>query len=72
MSRPRPTTILIAAAVLAVLAALFVLKVGPGMADFEVNYKAGNRLWTGETLYRTADSHWQFKYSPFSFRFPFL
>ncbi len=57
---------MIAAAVLAVLAALFVLKVGPGMADFEVNYKAGNRLWTGETLYRTADSHWQFKYSPFS------
>ena len=66
MARPRPTTILIAAAVLAVLAAVFLLKVAAGMADFEVNYKAGNRLWTGETLYRTADSHWQFKYSPFS------
>jgi hypothetical protein len=36
------------------------------MADFEVNYRAGHRLWLGETLYRTADSHWQFKYSPFS------
>ena len=36
------------------------------MADFEVNYKAGGRLLAGETLYRTADEHWQFKYSPFS------
>ena len=66
MSRPRPAAVLIAAAALAALAALFVLRIGRGMADFEVNYKAGNRLWTGETLYRTADSHWQFKYSPFS------
>jgi len=36
------------------------------MADFEVNHKAGGRLLAGETLYRTADEHWQFKYSPFS------
>ena len=36
------------------------------MADFEVNYTAGQRLSAGETLYRTADGHWQFKYLPFS------
>jgi len=66
MPRPKPAAVLTAAAVLAALAVLFVFKVGPGMADFEVNYKAGGRLWAGETLYRTADSHWQFKYSPFS------
>jgi alpha-1,2-mannosyltransferase len=50
----------------AVLAVLFWLKGRTAMADFEVNYKAGGRLLAGETLYRTADSHWQFKYSPFA------
>jgi hypothetical protein len=51
---------------IAVLAVLFWLKGRTAMADFEVNYKAGGRLLAGETLYRTADEHWQFKYSPFS------
>ena len=36
------------------------------MVDFEVNYKAGQRLSRGETLYRVEDGHYQFKYSPFS------
>ncbi len=36
------------------------------MVDFEVNYKAGQRLNRGETLYRVEDEHYQFKYSPFS------
>ncbi len=45
---------------------LFVFRIGGEMADFEVNYKAGRRLWLGETLYRAADEHYQFKYSPFS------
>jgi len=49
-----------------VLGALFFLKARSGMADFDVNFKAGQRLLAGETLYRTEDSHWQFKYSPFS------
>ncbi len=44
----------------------FTLRVEKEMADFEVNYKAGQRLQNGETLYRTADGHWQFKYLPFS------
>jgi len=36
------------------------------MVDFEVNYRAGHRIWLGETLYRAEDGHYQFKYSPFS------
>ncbi len=36
------------------------------MIDFEVNYRAGQRISLGETLYRIEDSHYQFKYSPFS------
>ena len=66
MTRPKPAAALLAVAGVAVLAALFAFRIGAGMADFEVNYRAGARLAAGETLYRTADSHWQFKYSPFS------
>jgi alpha-1,2-mannosyltransferase len=46
--------------------ALFVFKARFEMADFEVNYNAGKRLWLAETLYRTVDEHYQFKYPPFS------
>lgn len=35
-----------------------------GMADFAVNYRAGQRLLRGETLYQTADGHYMFKYFP--------
>ncbi|MGB7294933.1 MAG: glycosyltransferase family 87 protein [Candidatus Aminicenantales bacterium] len=45
---------------------LFCFKFKSEMVDFEVNYKAGLRLSQGETLYRTTDGHWQFKYLPFS------
>jgi alpha-1,2-mannosyltransferase len=56
----------LAAAAIVLLAAVFWLKGRTAMADFEVNYRAGGRLLAGETLYRTTDQHWQFKYSPFS------
>lgn len=36
------------------------------MVDFEVNFTAGKRLLRGETLYRVADGHFQFKYPPFA------
>ena len=36
------------------------------MVDFEVNYRAAQRLRQGETLYRASDGHYQFKYMPFS------
>ena len=45
---------------------LFLFRVKDEMIDFEVNYRAGQRIWLGETLYRTEDGHYQFKYSPFS------
>lgn len=50
----------------AVLLTIFTLKVKDEMVDFEVNYWAGLRLRSGETLYRIEDGHYQFKYSPFS------
>jgi alpha-1,2-mannosyltransferase len=48
------------------LITLFFVRARIQMPDFEVNYQAGHRLAMGETLYRPSDSHWQFKYSPFS------
>lgn len=45
---------------------LFLLKIQEEMVDFEVCYKAGERIQWGETLYRVEDGHYQFKYSPFS------
>jgi len=52
--------------VLLIFSVLFLLKVKDEMIDFEVNYKAGERIKWGETLYRLEDGHYQFKYSPFS------
>ncbi len=45
---------------------LFIFKIKGDMVDFEVNYEAGKRLSMGETLYRTADEHYMFKYLPAS------
>jgi alpha-1,2-mannosyltransferase len=66
MPPSRSRRVLVAVAAIVLLAAVFWLKGRTAMADFEVNYRAGGRLLAGETLYRTADRHWQFKYSPFS------
>jgi hypothetical protein len=49
-----------------VLALVFQLRIKDKMVDFSVNYQAAQRLRLGETLYRTADGHYQFKYMPFS------
>jgi alpha-1,2-mannosyltransferase len=65
MAVKRSTAILVLAAIV-LLSLAFLFRVEDKMADFEVNYKAGQRLYEGETLYRTADGHWQFKYLPFS------
>jgi len=46
--------------------AMFPIKMKDEMIDFEVNYKAGMRLRSGETLYQTADGHFMFKYLPSS------
>ncbi len=45
---------------------LFFFRVKQEMVDFKVNYVAGQRISSGETLYRVEDGHYQFKYSPFS------
>jgi hypothetical protein len=45
-------------------AAIYAWKVSPKMADFEVYWRAGVRAAAGESLYRAADGHYQFKYLP--------
>jgi alpha-1,2-mannosyltransferase len=65
MAVKRSGALLFLAAVV-LLSLVFLFRVKDEMADFEVNYRAGERIRSGETLYRTADGHWQFKYLPFS------
>jgi len=65
MADRRSTAFIIIAAII-LSSLVFLLRFRSEMADFEVNYKAGQRIRSGETLYRTADGHWQFKYLPFS------
>jgi len=43
---------------------VFGIRWNHGMADFAVNYRAGQRIVHGETLYQTADGHYMFKYFP--------
>jgi len=50
----------------AVLAGVYILRVGRDMSDFAVCYQGGQRIIRGETLYREADGHLQYKYSPTS------
>ncbi len=45
---------------------VFHLKLRNEMVDFEVGFTAAQRLKLGETLYRTSDGHYQFKYLPVS------
>jgi len=65
MAAQRSAALLVLAAIV-LFSLVFLFRVKDEMADFEVNYKAGERIRSGETLYRTADGHWQFKYPPFS------
>ncbi len=52
-------------AVLIILAAAaYLLRVRGDMSDFGVVYKAGERALHGESLYRPADGHLQYKYAP--------
>jgi alpha-1,2-mannosyltransferase len=56
----------VAVALALVIAAGYLVRVRAGMVDFSVNYRAGQRLQAGETLYQTADGHYMFKYLPAS------
>lgn len=61
MSRTRALT----AGILVALAVwVFIYKAGPKMPDFEVYWKAAGRAIHAESLYRTTDGHFQFKYLP--------
>lgn len=62
----KKSTALIVLAVIVLLCLAFAFRAKVEMSDFEVNYIAGQRLKSGETLYRPTDGHWQFKYLPFS------
>jgi len=48
----------------AFLAAAYIFHIRQDMTDFGVCYQGGQRIVQGETLYREADGHLQFKYSP--------
>jgi Glycosyltransferase family 87 len=62
----KKTTAIVLLAAVGLSSFIFLSRLKNEMADFEVNYKAGQRIRGGETLYRTADGHWQFKYLPSS------
>lgn len=55
-----------AALLLAAFVLGFLLRARHNMADFSVNYQAGQRLRVAETLYRVEDEHFMFKYLPVS------
>lgn len=58
--------VLIAAVVALAIIAGYNLRIRDAMVDFGVNYLAGQRLASGESLYPTSDGHYMFKYLPAS------
>ena len=66
MVLPRRILVPAAAFVLSGVLFFFLPILQKGMVDFEVNRQAGKRIFLGETLYRTGDAHYQFKYPPFA------
>ncbi len=62
----RAAGIVAGALLLGFLTAAFHYRIRHHMADFEVNYRAGQRLRAAETLYRIEDEHYMFKYLPAS------
>jgi alpha-1,2-mannosyltransferase len=59
-------SVLLAAVLALVIIISYVVRIRSGMTDFAVNYRAGQRLEAGETLYQTGDGHYMFKYLPVS------
>jgi hypothetical protein len=66
MATARKWWLLLLLLLVPVLAMAFQILVKNKMVDFSVNFLAAERLRAGETLYRVADGHYQFKYMPFS------
>jgi hypothetical protein len=65
ISRSLGRVLIVVVIALAIVAG-YVLRVRDGMVDFGVNYRAGERLAAGESLYPTTDGHYMFKYLPAS------
>jgi alpha-1,2-mannosyltransferase len=59
-----PARVAFILATVVVLAGAYVFHIRKDMTDFGVCYQGGQRIVQGETLYREADGHLQFKYSP--------
>lgn len=62
--KKRAVRLALVLAAAAVLAGIFIFHVGRDMSDFGVCYQGSRRIIQGETLYREADGHLQYKYSP--------
>jgi hypothetical protein len=60
----RKKAVLLILATVVVLAGAYIFHIRKDMTDFGVCYQGGQRVVQGETLYREADGHLQFKYSP--------
>jgi len=52
--------------VIGLFSVVYLGRVKKDMSDFGVCYRAGQRILSGETLYRTVDGHLQYKYAPVS------
>ena len=62
----RARYILLTVAVAAIVLVAYRARLRSGMADFDVYYRAGQRVWAGEPLYQAGDGHFVFKYLPAS------
>src|SRR4030042_7065595 len=62
---PMKRVVLILAAII-LLAAVYEFWVRNDMSDFGMSYRAGERIRSGETLYRDSDGHLKYYYSPTS------
>ena len=60
----RGRAVLVAASLVVIVVLVYVNRIAPKMADFEVYQRAGVRALAGEPLYRTEDGHYQLKYLP--------
>jgi hypothetical protein len=64
MKKQRAVRLAFILAAAVVLAGAYIFHIRHDMTDFGVCYQGGQRVVQGETLYREADGHLQFKYSP--------
>jgi hypothetical protein len=64
MKKQRAVRLAFILAATVVLAGAYFFHIRKDMTDFGVCYQGGKRIVQGETLYREADGHLQFKYSP--------